>query len=141
MLLALSLALVGSSALAPVARLAPVRAEVRTAAAAPYLAADGHRLERPQSALSAPASWHALHAQRYERAERRMRFEQAPLHSHRVLLPEFVIVDDVPNDEDLADLRAQLVRYCPDVTVPSSDEGARSPRLRPREQLERPPRV
>ena len=140
MLLALSLALLGSSALALVPRLAPVRAEVCSAASAPYLAAAG-ALRAPERVLAAPASFRALPAQRYERAERRARFEQAPLHSRRVLLPQFVIVHDAPDDDDLADLRAGRVRYYPDFAEPSVDEVARSPRLPPRAQLERPPRA
>ena len=75
------------------------------------------------------------------RAERRERFEQAPLHSRRVLLPEFALCDDAPDDEDLANLRAEQLQYFPEHAQPSADEMARSPRLPPRQLLERPPRA
>lgn len=75
------------------------------------------------------------------RAERRERFEQAPLHSGRMLLPEFVLCDDAPDDEDVANLRVGSLQFYPEHGQTTLDEVARSPHVPPRDLLERPPRA
>jgi hypothetical protein len=148
LLLALSLGLLCSSTLALIPRFARAESQGPAAAVAPHF-----------SAHASPAQNESGYHYHYQRAvgpiirsckvvnvsqlcaERRARVEQAPLHSRRILLPEFVLSDDAPDDEDLANLRAPQLQYFPGHAQLYADEVARSPRLPTRELLERPPRA
>lgn len=135
--LAFALLCTSALALAPwLARSAPqVRPGLQPVAAAQaQRAPDGAQARVPCRAAS-----EVVHV-RQLRAERRARFEQAPPSSRRMLLPQFVLCDDAP-DDDLADLRSVQLSYYPVQALPGSSEEARSPRRPQLDQLERPPRA
>lgn len=134
----LAFALLCTSAFALAPRLARGAEPLRPAQLAPAAGGGGQ-------AHALPLAWSYRAGQvvhvRQLRAERRARFEQAPPHARRMLLPQFVLCDDAPDDEDLADLRAEQLLYCPVRALPPAVDVARSPGRPQLDQLERPPRA